>query len=263
MGRKWALWVIVIFVVTLSSSLIINTPVRQLMQFIKLPDAIQIQGLNGTVTKVQVDALQVQGLTFQNISFKLQPGCFLRASICYQIVSDENDLFINIGVSLITQAVSIKQSQITLGSDIFQNNSQILIQPKGDFRLKVNSLVYTNTTVSDLVASVDWLGAGIQGEDQLLGNYQAIIETEAEKIAIKLSDTDSLLSLKGTIDINWDGKYKIDVELEGKPSLNRSVISALEMIAKRSDLNRFVIKKSGVLPPDRMKLLRLIHSEPN
>lgn len=275
MSRKQSFWVVSLFLLALLSSLVVNIPLRQVLHYVEIPAEIKMQGLHGTVTDGLVKVVTYQALSskavpkkaisnqaFPNqvlrltdVGFQFQPLCLLKAAVCYKLHSVSNELSVQIEANLISQSFSISQGEVLLGSDVFNDIPQLLAQPRGQLAVSIDILTLVNFKVTDLVARVNWIGAGIQGEDQLLGNYNALIKTETDKLSIILGDDNSLLSVDGDIGVKWNGQYEVDLKFESRPTLNRSVISVLELATKRSGLNRFTMKKAGNLSPSSVNFL--------
>ena len=260
MSRKQSLWLIIIFCITLLLSFIVNLPVRHILKFVQLPADIEIHGLHGTISNGMIEALRYQSFQLSDIDYEIQPLCLFTASLCYRFKSEDKELFLNTDFNLITQNSSISQSKILLNSDDFKDIPQLLAQPKGLLLVKLDRFTLVDAQITVLEAKVDWLDAGIQGEDQLLGNYFAQISKETDKLSIRLNDKGSLLTVNGDIAVKWNGQYDIDLAFETKPTLNKAVISVMQMLTTKSGLNRFSIKRSGTLPARGLKHLKLFGS---
>ena len=247
MNRKQSIWVIALFFITLLISVVVSIPVRQVFRFVELPADVKLQGLQGTISKGTIESLNYKNFHLAEVDFKFRPLCLFSAQLCYQLMSDDKELLLDVGINQITQNISISQSTILLDSDVFKDIPQLLAQPKGKILVFIDSLTLVDSKITNLVAKVDWLDAGIQGEDQLLGNYQALINQHEDKLGIKLSDKDSLLTVKGDIGVKWSGQYNVDLEFKTLPMLNKAVISVMQMTTKQSGLNRFTLKRSGNL----------------
>ncbi len=257
MSKKQALQTLAIFISVLLFSLFANLPARHVLQFVELPADIKIQGLQGSIMAGRVQALSYQKFHLIDVDFEIQPLCFLKAGLCYQLQSEDKELLVNFEVNLFSQNISINQSQIVLDSEIFKDIPQLLAQPKGQLAIEIENLTFADLKISGLTAKVDWTGAGIQGEDQLLGNYSAQVVQQADGLNIKLSDQDSLLTLTGETDVKWSGLYDVDLKFETRPTLNKPVISVLEMTTKKSGLNQFSLKRSGKVSPAGLRYLAL------
>ena len=66
-------------------------------------------------------------------------------------------------------------SDIRLPDTVFAQIPQMLVKPVGQFDLHIRELSFNDQRLADLNAALDWSDAGIQGEEQILGNYRAEI----------------------------------------------------------------------------------------
>lgn len=238
-----------IFILAFVIGALVNIPVIQLLHIITLPKQLAYQGLQGSVTNGKVERIEFQGFSISNLEFQLQPGCLLKIAICYQLSSDEDGVMVNLERSLITQSTQVLDTTIELPASVFDSIPNMLVKPAGDFWVQIERLqLSADQKLTELKALLQWKNAGIQGEKQAIGNYAAEVNNTKDGLSAILSDQNSLLGLKGSVNVNWKGNYDIDLELEHKQGLNPSVISVLEMSAKKSGLNQFRLKQKGVLP---------------
>ncbi len=248
MNIKRAIGVVILFLGALFISLLINTPINQLFRFIELPQDIQLQGVTGTISSGHIENLHYQGFSVSGIDFKIRSSCIINATICYQFESNDYELYINIEKRVLSSEYLLTRSTFQLDSDLFSRFSQWLIRPKGRININVEKLSFLESKLSGLNAEVDWVDAGIEGEEQVLGDYHALITTDTDKIRVQLSDSEGLLSVQGGVDINRNGQYLVDIQLNSQPSLNPSVKSALDIMAKKTGLNQYAIKRTDTLP---------------
>lgn len=258
MSRKQGSWIVAIFTIALLFSLVINIPARQILRVVVLPPEVDIQGIQGTLTRGKVEYVSYQGFQLTDIDFELRPLCLFKVAICYELSAEANGLNLNIEGNLLSQNISIHESQINLGSEFIDTVPGLLVKPAGQFVLKVEQITLVDFKIDDMLAAIDWVDAGIQGEKQTLGNYNALITRQADNIAIVLSDKDSLLSVTGDINVKLDGRYNMDIQFVSRPQLDRSVISVLEIAARKTGLNQFSLKKTGMLPPQMLNSLKYI-----
>ena len=261
MNRKQTYWVVDLFFIVLLIGSLVGIPARHVLRFVELPADIKIKGLNGSITSGNIEAIRYQKFTLTDVDFSLRPLCLAKISICYEIKSDDNNLLLNIEANLLTQISSISHSQIQLDSSIFKDMPQMLVQPKGELLIAIQSMTFVDAKINELSATLDWPGAGIEGEDQLLGNYHATLLQEEERLSIKLDDKDSLLSARGDIEVKWSGQYSVNLKFESKPELNKSVINVLQMATRQSGLNKYALKTAGNLPSQSMQYLQLFNTQ--
>jgi general secretion pathway protein N len=259
MTRKQITLSSTLFVLAFLIGAVINIPAVQIMNFITLPKQVAVQGIQGSVTNGVVDRLDIQGYTISNVKFHFQPTCLLKISVCYQLSSDEDGVLLNLDYSLLTQSSDISDSYIDLPSSVLDNVPNMLVKPAGDFRIEIEQLqVNSERKLTDLKALMHWNNAGIEGEDQVIGNYAADISSSKNGLSANLSDKNSLLGLKGDILLNWNGSYEADLQFEHKTGLNPSLLSVLDMSAKKSGLNQYRLKKKGVLPASISNQIKML-----
>lgn len=250
MNNRQVVWIGFLFLSTFAVNLVLNTPAIQLLRFIELPAEIGIHGVQGTIMEGRVDKISYESFDVLDVHFRLQPTCLFKISICYQINSEGGEILLNVERNLLTQRNSITDSLFKLDIEQLENIPRLLVQPKGQFDINIKNFESDDSSFFDLEAIVDWINAGIEGEDQILGNYQAELTTEPGKLNIYISNSDSQLSVAGSIHVKWNGSYTLDLGFESRETLNPSVISILDMMTKKVDLNRYVIKRTGKVSPD-------------
>lgn len=256
MTRKQITIASILFLLVFLIGVVINIPVNQLFHLVHLPKQVAIQGLQGSISKGKVDVVEIQGYPVFDLKYHLQSSCLLKLAICYQLSSDKDGILLNLDRSLLTQSTSVSDSYIDLPGTVFDNIPNMLVKPAGDIRIEITQLeLNSNQTLADLKALVKWNNAGIQGEKQVIGNYAADISNTKEGLSALLSDKNSLLGLKGDVKLSWKGSYVADLVFEHKPGLNPSLLSVLDMSAKKSGLNKFKMSKKGLVSPNIIKQL--------
>ncbi len=240
---------IVLFLLTFLFGLVVNMPAIQLFQVIKMPEQVKIQGLQGTITSGQIDRMLIQGYSLSRVEYRIQSSCFFKLALCYQLLSEDDGLDINLQYSLLLQGIRITDSLIDLPASFFKMIPNLPVRPAGLFKINIENLqLDTAFKLEDIKAQVEWVNAGVQGEDQVIGNYMATIKPSRDGIDVALSDRDSLLGLKGSVSLNWQGEYDSDLEFQKRNGLNPSIVSILDISAKKSGLNQYRLKNKGRLP---------------
>lgn len=237
-----------IFLLAFLFGLLVEMPVTQLFRVINQPAQVQLQGLQGTVFIGKIDRLQVQSYPLSQIQYSLSPTCFFKLALCYQVLSDEEGLDLKLQYSLLGRGISLKDSNIELPASFFDTIPNLPVKPAGQFAINIENLqLDSDLRLEDFLGHVVWSNAGVQGEDQVIGDYRADIKPSDDGIDVALSDQDSLLGLKGNIKLNWQGGYDADLELLKRNGLNPSIINIMDMLAKKSGLNQYRIKQKGRL----------------
>ena len=259
MSKKQKIWVMVVFLLVLLVSALANMPARQLYRIAQVPPLLNIYGLSGTVSDARIEQLSYQKLTLSDVRLVWQPLCLFKAAVCYHIQSPDKELQGDVQLSLLTGEVTLNRGRIVLDSSILQQFATLLVKPRGVFDIEVEKLQIKDNKLLNLLAKINWLNAGVEGEDQLLGNYQALVTTAQDGLQVALSDNDSLLKMQGELRLLWSGEYNTDIKLEARPGLKPSIKSAVELMAQRSGLNRYSIRKKARLNASQQKWLESIH----
>jgi hypothetical protein len=245
---------IILFLLALTLGLIVNFPVIQLFHVVKLPGNVAVDGVNGSIIDASVERLQVDGYPMSGINFKFEPGCLIKLAICYQVSSDEEGMLLNLKRSLLSQNIAISDSYIEIPPLVFDRIPNLLVKPAGDFQVNIDNLEFNSDMKLEVLnATLDWNNAGVEGEKQVIGNYTAQLTQDAQGIKAILSDHDSLLGVKGNVVLSWRGEYDADLEFQHKSGLNPSLLSVLDISARKSGLNQYRLKKKGMLPGNLIK----------
>ena len=258
MSKQQISWLAVTFILVLSVSLLINIPIRHILHFIELPKELNLQGLKGNIRHTSIEQLSYQNYQLNNVGIKLDSSCFFRLNLCYIIDSGDYDLSGRIEASTLTQIVKIKDALVTIQSEQLVEFVNLLIKPVGTFNLKVEELSLQYQKITHVNMQIDWENAGIEGEDQVLGDYVALIKSQDSGLRLDLSDRDSLLSAKGSVEVLRNGAFEADISLKSASSLKPSIKSAVSLMAKQTGLDQFSYKNKGRLPANTLKLLELL-----
>ena len=254
--RKPVIWLILLFVLSLALGLLINTPARQILRFASLPDTLVMQGLQGTLRAGRIQQLGYQGLLFSDLGYRLQPGCLFRLAMCYRVVTAAGELDLELQTSLLSGSFSVLESRLRLGEEAFSAVPGLLIQPRGDLVIDIERLTIEQQKLQDLTGRISWNRAGLQGEEQELGNYSALISQVSEGFSIKLDQATGLLLVAGEMQLAWNGTYQVDLTLESKAGLSDSINNALGLLASKSGLNQYRIDRKGRIDRNLLQWLK-------
>jgi len=265
MSRRQKIWLILVFVAVLLGALVVTMPLRQVLRVVKIPPALQIAGLSGSVSHAHIKQIRYQQFSLSDVklsdvNLSWHPLCLLQASICYRLTSGDDVALDAIGrINLLTRNLSVEPGHIHLDSRMLAGMKSLLVKPRGVFELNIEQLTLVDQKLQDLAGQIVWLDAGIVGEEQTLGNYIADIKTSEQGIAATLSDQKGLLKLQGEALLQWSGDYSLDIKLQARSGLKPSIKHSLELIAKRTGLNRYAIQHRGRLNPQQMRQLNTLH----
>ena len=235
------------FVICLAIFIAINTPMALVLGRVKLPDNIIFYGVDGQLRSGQIDALYINQLPLRNIRYQADLSCLLILHICYQI--DYQNGAARVSVNLLTNQTDINKLDVDYPlAALSPLMSQLLVKPTGRLNLQFDHIGINQNKIGPVQGVVKWRGAGIQGEKFNLGDYQLDIVREDNRYQVKLTDQGAMLGIDGKGSLKPDGQYLLDIKIVPKSSLDASVKSTLELVAKKQGLNQYNIQRQGQLP---------------
>lgn len=246
MGKRLGLGIF--FVLCLCLALIVNMPVVHLLAQFKLPNNILLSGVKGTLFNGNIDRLLVNQILVDDLAYSFEPGCLLSLKACYDI---EADLGMGqVQANLIDQSIDLNNFEINYPlENLAAFSDQLLVRPSGNLQIDIDTLKLKQKKVSQVNARVRWQQAGIVGEAIELGDYElTVAPASTEGYQFELKDLKALLTVDGKGQLKADGKYSVNINIQSQPGLNQSIKSALEFVAKTKGLNRYDVRRSGVLP---------------
>ncbi len=262
MSKKQIGWIITAFFIALLLSLLVNMPARQLLRVVKLPPRLHIAGLSGSITKARIERLTYRQFSLRQLQLRWQPGCLFQLAICYRASSSDQRLLANVRLQPITGVVSLQHSRIGLSATLLHDVSTLLIKPRGRFDIVVDQLDAHQGKLKQVAGHIVWHQAGIEGEDQSLGDYQAQFTSAEDGLHITLADQQGLIKLHGELLLSWNGEYRADATLAARPGLKPSIKNALGLMTRKTGLNRYQIHRKGRLNGQQMALLNRLYAIP-
>ena len=163
------------FVFCLIITLLFTMPVGHLVARVKIPDAVIISQLQGSLLKGQANTLIVNQLIIHDLEYAFDSSCLITVSLCYQLNFAEGSVLVRFVP--ITGSIEISQLDIELSMDnLSAVSDQLFIKPSGSLHLSSDKFKFIQGKLADIDAIVVWKNAGIAGEDIDLGDYQLNIK---------------------------------------------------------------------------------------
>ncbi len=236
-------------------SLLVKMPVSHGLRLFTIPPAVSISGISGSIIQGHLDAVKVNGLTLQNINYSMKAQCLVNLKVCYQISSDDFALKVNLQFNPLSQVLSITDTQFQIHSASLEALPQLLVKPKGEFSVKINTIDISDQVITALDSTLLWENAGIDGENQIVGDYIGHAVLKDKSIIVNFDDKNSLLTLDGQLAVNNEGQYQINMRFKSDPELKQSYKSALGLFTKRNGVDNFSISRAGILQTTTATLL--------
>ena len=194
------------FVFCLIITLLFTMPVGHLVARVKIPDAVIISQLQGSLLEGQANTLIVNQLIIHDLEYAFDSSCLITVSLCYQLNFAEGSVLVRFVP--ITGSIEISQLDIELSMDnLSAVSDQLFIKPSGSLHLSSDKFKFIQGKLADIDAIVVWKNAGIAGEDINLGDYQMNIKKGSGQYQISLVDKEAVLDVIGKGDLKSDGKF--------------------------------------------------------
>ena len=232
------------FVFCLIITLLFTMPVGHLVARVKIPDAVIISQLQGSLLEGQANTLIVNQLIIHDLEYAFDSSCLITVSLCYQLNFAEGSVlmrFVPISGSIEASQLDIELSMDNLSAV----SDQLFIKPSGSLHLSSDKFKFIQGKLADIDAIVVWKNAGIAGEDIDLGDYQLNIKKGSGQYQVSLVDKEAVLDVVGKGGLKSDGRYSLDININAKAGLEARIKNALEFVASKKGLRQYSIRRSG------------------
>ena len=249
MFKPWKF--VLFFLLCLMLALLINLPIQQVLAKVKLSDSVQLSGVDGTLFKGRIATVTANQFPLRGVRYRFLPSCLAVLKLCYLIDYDQGR--IQLGYDVLNGDSEISNSRVKYpAADILGRLPMSLpIKPSGNVVLEIDDLSMHGKKLATVDGRLIWRSLGVdQGDIQInIGDYQVDFNGDASQYELDFSDLDAELDVSGDGSVTADGHYNIDVRVSAESSIDAQVRSVLELIGKRSSVNKYRIEQQGQLPP--------------
>lgn len=241
------------FVLCLIFFLVINLPVALILKQVTLPNNIKLHGVNGQIISGHIASVYANNFPIRDIDYEADLSCLLTLKVCYQINYQNGKA--NISFNPLSNHTVIEQLDVEYSmAELAPLMNQLLVKPTGELNLKFNQISLKPNNANQIkIGNIDglaiWRNAGVAGEDINLGDYQIVLEREANSYQFKLTDRKAMLDIDGEGRLKSNGEYLFDIKIQADSSLDNNIKSMLTLAAKKKGLNEYTIHRQGQLPP--------------
>lgn len=189
------------------------TPARVAYSLLNVPD-MNMAGLHGTVWRGGAAEISVSGIYFRELSWRNKPFTLFKGVLGYQIEAESVPGFIQSDVTLsLDGTIELAATKVALPlssltgpnwiSGLSGNAAADLSRVRIENGIPV--LVAGNVSVSGLL--VPFLSP------ESLGNYQAEIFTQDQRITATIEDSEGVVDLAGTVFLDSGSAYSVLVKV--------------------------------------------------
>ena len=80
------------FLLCLIVALLFNVPVQNVLPYVKLPDTIRVNDIDGTLLSGSAGQVVIDDFPLRGVNYRYQPSCIPLLKICYYIDYDRGEL---------------------------------------------------------------------------------------------------------------------------------------------------------------------------
>jgi general secretion pathway protein N len=249
MSRPWKF--VLFFLLFLILALLVNLPVQQVIARVDLPASLRLSGISGTLFNGRVDLLTVNQFPLRDIRYSFMPSCLPILKLCYQIDYDQGSFQMAYDVVNGDSEISDSRVEYPVAELLARFPATLAVKPSGSLQLEIDEMSMRENKLEAVNGRLVWRDLGVnQGEVQInIGDYQVDFSGDNQKYELKFSDLDAKLDVSGDGRITADGQYQVDVRVDSESTIDSQVRTVLELIGKRSSVNKYRIEQQGRLPP--------------
>lgn len=232
--------------------LLFMLPAARVVPFLPGEISERVYGLSGTLWSGQAEVVMVDGLRLEGVSWELLSSQLFTGRLAVKVALKNSDADIS---GIVAQSVMGQQHLTDLQGELDISVIRPLLKKvpaELDGRLFANfeTLIVEQGRPIEAQGRIAWQKAAVSSPWQIsLGAYRADVTTdEAGVIVVKLTDNKAKLGLAGQAQLNPQGAYQIDLELEPKDTSQPALTNVLRLIGRAGSDGKYPIKTSGQLP---------------
>lgn len=212
------------------------------------PAGLDASGIQGTVWSGTADAVAMDGVYLSDVSWRIRPLSLFTGSLAYRAKGTPISGFVeaNVGIGI---GGTLTVSDLTASLPLAALAQTLRIRGlRGDASLEFDRLQIRDglpIAASGLVQVNDLLVPSLSRES--IGAYRAEFFTQNNGVAASVEDTDGVLELAGSLQINDDRSYQFLAQLVPKPATPASLQKQMEYLGPANERGQRELRIEGRL----------------
>lgn len=238
---------LLIAAVTLALALVVMFPARVAYQWISV-DGVAASGIQGTAWRGRAAALSVSGVYLADVRWQLRPLYLFTGKMRYRVQGSpvsgfvESDVGIGVGGS-----VTLSNLAASLPLNLFARALNVTgLQGEASLRFDRVRLRDGLPVAAEGTVAVNNLVAPRLSRESI-GGYQAEFFTQDDGISATVEDTDGVIDLAGSLQINDDRSYQFLGKVIANPGAPASLLRQLEYLGSADDRGQRELRLEGTL----------------
>jgi general secretion pathway protein N len=238
---------ITVGVLTLVLGLIIMLPARLAVHWFA-PSEVAISGIQGSAWSGSASEASVAGIYLRDVRWKFAPLRLFTGALSYRLSATPVSGFVETDISVgFGGAVSLTGVSASLPLALFADVIGIRgLEGSGSFKFERVQIVDGLAVVADGTMQIADLVVPIVGLDSL-GGYKAEFFTQNNGISASIEDTDGVIDLAGSLQVNTDRSYEFIAQVSAKPETPEGVRRQLRFLPPANDRGQQELRLEGIL----------------
>ncbi len=233
--------------ITIFTGLVMMFPARVAYQW-AAPSDLSLSGLHGTVWYGQADAGLARGAYLEDIRWRIKPLGLFTGKLLYRIEATpvsgfiESDLGVGIGGTLtlsdLRASLSLQPFAAALRISGLRGNASLQFE---SIRLQGNMPVAADGSLEVR----DLLVPRISREP--IGGYRVEFFSQDDGIAASIEDTDGVVDIAGSLQVNADHTYEFLAQVVAKPEAPQRLKTQMQYLPPANDRGQQELRIEGSL----------------
>lgn len=221
--------------------LIAHIPAARLAPYLA-DQGVVLESPRGTVWEGSARRLRVQGLEVPTPSWDLFAPALLIGRVSARVATGWGDARLRAGlggdVSLHDVDLVIPLAQIPTAS---------ALQLGGNIRVDLAGLEIAEGLPRRAQGRVAWRNAALGSQGMQLGGFELELETVEDKISGRVNDDGGPVEAGGTVDLENDGRYRLDLRLAARAGADQAIENGLRLLGTPDPVGGVRLRREGVL----------------
>ena len=238
------------FLLCLVVALLINLPIQQVLPYVKLPAAVQLIGIDGSLLMGRAGEVKINNFPIRGIQYRYMPSCIPLLKVCYQVDYDQGQVQLAYDVLNGDTEISRTSVEYPVARLLAHTPLPALVVPTGRLQLEIDDMSMQQDKLVAVNGRLIWrdLGLDDDGIKIDIGDYQVDFSGDTSTYNFTFSDLNAALDVSGDGSVSSAGTYEVDVKISAETGIAPQVKSILNLVAVRSSVNKYRIEQKGRLP---------------
>lgn len=213
-----------------------------------VPAEIQVGGISGTVWSGNAKEASVNGLYLHDLSWTMYPLRLFTGELSYHLTATPTSGFIETTVGLAGSGrVSLTGLTAALPLALFADATGVRgLKGSASFDFERVEIVDNLAVVSDGTLQVANLVIPVVSSSSL-GGYKADFFTQNDGIGASVEETDGVVDLAGSLEINSDRSFRFIGQVIPTPKTPASMRQQLQVVSPANDRGQHEVRLEGIL----------------